>query len=474
MKTILSAEQTKFLKQKHDKELALASKQMQPYMQKLEKSSLAKFRSLTEEDSVNLMKQFKAMDTSLEMASGAVGDLGRLPIIKYEFLTYNFGENLNNIAASTQSVEEPEGDILYKEIIASDSIGDITAGDILSSGAEAPTSYFENYGVNGDAVKTTLTTSSSTTITFTLSTEIVKNAVSVVTDIVGNGGTYLSGRDDGYGNILGYGLQGTVNYSTGKVDIELASAVTKSQVVTLNYTRDIETSGDIPRMFLGLNRKHVICNTIALASEFGVFQDFVIFKKVGKTSDEETIQELTNLINFQLFNHLTASVLQSVPDAGKFTWVRKPSNYVTYPQNVPEVTRKLGQMDGAIKQAAGRGIANVLIAGTNAIPDLESLEGFESIEVGNYGATVRGKYRGRIVISQPKMDKDTMVGFYRNQNSDFDGACYSATYMPLYLSDVLIGSGGNTAKRNRVAYTWATTGCAIPAMTTQLTITETP
>jgi len=384
MKTILSAEQTKVLKQKHDHDLALASKELRPYMQKLEKSSLARFRTITDEDAVNLHKQFKQLDTALEMASGSFGDMGRLPIIKYEFLTYNFGENLNNIVASSQSVDEPEGDILYKEIIASDSIGDVTAGDILSSGASAPTEYFENYGVNGFSISSTITSTLATTITFTLSTAIVKNAVSIITDISGTSGQYLNGRDDGYGHILGYGLQGTVVYSTGVVTVVLASAPTEGDVITLNYTKDIETSGEIPRMFLGLNRKHVVCETIALASEFGVFQDFVIFKKVGKTSDEETIQELTNLINFQLFNYLTTSVIASVPSDGLFTWIRKPSNYVTYSQNVPEVTRKLAQMDGAIKQAAGRGIANVLIAGTNAVPDLESLEGFESIEVGNY------------------------------------------------------------------------------------------
>jgi len=470
-KTILSAEQAKFLKQKHDNELILASREMRPYMKKLENSSLAKFRAITDEDAVTLMNQFKAMDTAIEMASGSYGDMGRLPIIKYEFLTYNYGENINNIVASAQTVDEPEGDILYKEIIASDTAGDVTAGAKLASGAVAP-QYFKNYGNNGFGITTDTTATASYNIS--LGGAVVKNSVSVITDIPNASGQMLYGRDDGYGNIIGLGLQGTVNYATGAVALTFASATPAGKAITVNFTSDVETTGDIPRAFLGLNRKHVVCNTIALAEEFGMFQDFVIFKKIGKTSDEEMIQELTNLINFQLFNKLTADLVASVPEASKFTWVRHKSDYVTYAQAVPEVSRKLGQMDGAIKKAAGRGMANVILAGTNACPDLEALEGFESIEVGNYGASIKGKYRNRIVICQPMLDDNKIIGAYRNQQSKFDGACYSAVYMPLYLSDILVGSGGNNAKRERVAYTWAQTGVAVPEMTAQLDILETP
>jgi len=469
-KTILNAEQAQFLKKKHDSELILASREMRPYMKKLENSSLAKFRSITDEDAVTLMKQFKAMDMAIEMASGSVGDLGRLPIIKYEFLTYNYGENLNNIIASNQSVDEPEGDILYKEIIASNSAGDVNAGDVLASGAKAP-KYFTSFGDNGFGVEVETTTA--TTYTVNLGSMAVKNSIRISSDIPLTSGTAY-GQDDGYGSIMGVGLEGTVDYANGTVTLVLGSAPEAGKKIMVKFTADVESSGDIPKMFLGLNRKHVICDTIALASEFGVFQDFVIFKKIGKTSDEETIQELTNLINFQLFNRLTADIVKNVPESSKFSWVRHQSDYVTYAQAVPEVSRKLAQMDGAIVKQAGRGMANIILAGTNACPDLEALEGFESIEVGNYGATVKGKYRNRIVICQPMLDDNKIVGVYKNQKSDYDGACYSATYMPLYLSDMLVGSGGNNAKRERVAYTWATTGVAVPEMTASLDILETP
>jgi len=491
MRTVLSAEQLKYVQKQKDMELASAHRQVKPYLKALENSSLAKFRKLTDADVINLAHRFNTMDAFLEMctSAGNLGDLGRLPIFKYEYLTYEYGENINNIVSSCQSVDEPSGDILYKQIIAIKDSGSVNAGQVLASAKQAPDNWqVADFGINGK--KATINTEAGTaTYTLALSQAVVPNMVSIKSDILVNN-VPVSGQDDGYGNLAGYGIKaGTVNYETGAISITLSNAPEAGKKIYVLYTYNVEETGDIASFTGGLARLPITCDTIAIAGEFGIFQDFAIFKKVGKSADEDTIQDLTNMVNYQLFNRLmlggsstvmvdnvpVSGVANAVPASHQMTWYRKPNttsnNY--YALQAPEITRKLAQMDGFIQQDMGRGSANVLVAGTNACADLEFLEGFEPIEVGSYGAKIKGKYRNRIVISNPAQDPNTIYGWYKG-TQDFDCSTYCATYMPITMSDVLVGQGGNLARRARVIATWASAGVTVPAGLASLHIEDAP
>ena len=492
MRSILNAEQLKYMQQHKDMQLASAHKKVAPFLKALENSSLAKFRRLTDRDVMNLAHRFATMDAFIQMctSAGNVGDLGRLPIFKYEYLTYEYGENINNIVSSVQPVDEPSGDILYKQIIAIKASGDVQEGQVLASAKKAPDNWkVKNFGINGNAVSIT-TKASTTEYTTSIGSAVVPNMVSVQSNILING-IPVTGRDDGYGNISGFGIsKGTINYETGAIEITLATAPGADKAIYVYYTLNVEDTGDIASFTTGLARLPITCDTIALAGEFGIFQDFAIFKKIGKGADEDTIQDLTNMVNYQLFNRLmlggtsttvmvdgspASGVVNCVPKTHQMTWYREPftgaSNY--YSLQAPEITRKLSQMDGFIQQSAGRGSANVLVAGTNACADLEFLEGFEPVEVGSYGAKIKGKYRNRIVISNPAQDPNTIYGWYKG-TQDFDCATYCATYMPITMSDVLVGQGGNLARRARVIASWANAGVTVPEFLASLTIQDKP
>ena len=490
MKTVLSAEQLKYVQRQKDMELSVAHRKVKPYLKALENSSLAKFRSLTDKDVLNLAHRFSTMDQFIEMctSAGNVGDLGRLPIFKYEYITYEYGENINNIVSSVQSVDEPSGDILYKKLISLGDYGDVVAGQTLASAKKAPDSWqVKNFGING-LQASTLTTATKD-YTFALGQAIVPNMVSIKSDIIIDGAP-VSAIDDGYGHLMGYGIaSGTVNYETGAVALTLSTVPEAGKTLNLFFTANVENTGDIASFTGGLDRLPISCDTIALAGEYGIFQDFAIFKKIGKSADEDTIQDLTNMVNFQLFNRLMlggnstvmvngapkSGVVNCVPDSHQMVWYRKPNatsnNY--YALQAPEIVRKLSQMDGFIQQDMGRGSANILVAGTNACADLEFLEGFEPIEVGSYGAKIKGKFRNRIVISNPAQDANTIYGWYKG-TQDFDCSTYSATYMPITLSDVLVGKGGNLARRARVIATWANAGVTVPEGLASLHIEDEP
>lgn len=491
MRTVLSAEQLKYVQRQKDMELASAHRKVKPYLKALESSSLAKFRNLTDQDVINLAHKFNTMDAFIEMctSAGNVGDLGRLPIFKYEYITYDYGENINNIVSSVQTVDEPSGDILYKQILAIKAAGDVKAGQVLASAKKAPDDWrVKEFGING--MKAVIKTEAGVVdYSFSAGTSVVPNMVSIKSDILVDG-TPVNGQDDGYGHISGYGIkEGTVNVETGNFTITLSAEPEADKSIYIFYTKNVEDSGEIASFTGGLARLPITCDTIALAGEYGIFQDFAIFKKIGKSADEDTIQDLTNMTNFQLFNRLMfggsstvmvdgvpqSGVVNCVPASHQMTWYRQPNttsnNY--YSLQAPEITRKLSQMDGFIKQDMGRGSANILVAGTNACADLEFLEGFESIEVGSYGAVVKGKYRNRVVICNPAQDANTIYGFYKG-SQDFDAATYNATYMPITMSDVLVGQGGNLARRARVLASWASAGVSVPEGLASLHIEDSP
>ena len=489
-RTVMSAEQLKYVQKQKDMELASAHRKVKPYLKALENSSLAKFRSLTDQDVINLAHRFATMDNFIEMctANASLNELGRLPIIKYEYLTYDYGESMTNIVTSTQTVDEPSGDVLYKQIVAIDTAGDVQAGQSLLNAKKAPDSWqVKNFGING-LVASTTTVAGTTQYTFEPDFALLKNAVAVQTDIELNG-VPVSGRDDGYGHIAGYGLgASTVDYEEGTIVIKLANSPEAGKTINVFFSHNVEEDGKIPAFTMGLNRLPISCDTIALAGEFGIFQDFAIFKKIGKGCDADIIQDLTNMVNMQMFNRLMlggtsmvkvgnalkSGVINCVPESHALTWYRAPhtaNNY--YSLQAPEITRKISQLDGLIQQDMGRGSANVLVAGTNVIADLEFLPDFEPIEVGSYGAKIKGKYRNRIVISNPAQDKDTIFGWYKG-TQDFDCATYSATYMPITMSDMLVGRGGNLAKRARVIATWANAGVTVPEGLVSLNVADAP
>ena len=490
MRTVLSAEQLKYVQRQKDMELASAHRRVKPYLKALENSSLAKFRSLTDKDVLNLAHRFATMDSFIEMctSAGNVGDLGRLPIFKYEYVTYEYGENMCNIVSSSQPVDEPSGDVLYKQLIAINASGSVAKNQVLASAKKAPDSWtVSDFGVNGK--KATITTTATAQYTLALGQAVVPNMVSIKSNILVNN-VPISGQDDGYGNIAGYGIKGgTINYETGALTLELSATPEAGKSIYVFFTYNVEDTGEIASFTGGLGRLPITCDTIMLAGEFGIFQDFAIFKKIGKSADEDTIQDLTNMVNYQLFNRLMlggsstimvdgvpqSGVVNCVPETHQMTWYRQPNatsnNY--YSLQAPEITRKLAQMDGFIQQDLGRGSANVLVAGTNACADLEFLEGFESIEVGSYGAKIKGKYRNRIVVSNPGQDPNTIYGFYKG-TQDFDAATYCATYMPITMSDVLVGQGGNLARRARVIATWAQAGVTLAEGLASLHIEDAP
>jgi len=442
------------------------------WFSQLQESKLAKYRPIDENDFIALGDKFQKMDELIQIAEsqGTVDALGRLPIIKYDFLTYQHGTNPLSLVASNQSVEEPAGSILFKSVYASNSRGDVQEDEQLFSANQSP-KYYKQFAVN-DGVAVIDTVANQKEYEFDFGEAILKNSVSVRTDIQ-VGATVLNGRDDGYGYIQGFGLQGTVNTETGKGVITLIEAPEAGKKITIQVSKDVEKTGNAAKIGIGLRRKEVKCEEITLIGEFGLFQDYAIYKKVGVKADDDLIVDLSNAINFELFNRFNDAIIAAVPKSHKFGWARHKSEYTTYGQNVPEIYRKLSQLDAVMHQDAGRGKANVIIAGTNATADLTCLEGFESIETDGYGAVLKGKVQGRTVITNPGIDKDMIYGIYKGAQG-FDGAGYLAVFMPFYLSDLLPGSGGNNIKRERVAATWAATGIAVPEFTASLAITEEP
>ena len=275
MRTVLSAEQLKYVARQKDMALANAHKVVDPFLNALEKSSLAKFRRIGEQDVLNLAHRFATMDDFIQMctSAGNVGDLGRLPIFKYEYLTYEYGENINNIVSSVQPVDEPSGDILYKQIIAIKASGDVTEGQVLASAKQAPDSWgVKNFGINGNALSIA-TTASTTEYSASVGSAVVPNMISVQSNILING-IPVSGRDDGYGNISGYGIsEGTINYKTGAIEITLSADPGADKALYVYYTLNVEDTGDIASFTGGFARLPITCDTIALCGEFGIFQE---------------------------------------------------------------------------------------------------------------------------------------------------------------------------------------------------------
>jgi hypothetical protein len=230
-------------------------------------SLISKVRSVDIHDVYTLGKQlesFEAYKTVCE-EDGSIAQLGKIPNIALDVITLTYGVSPVSAIASVQPIDEENGIVYFKNVYSQTKKGNINQGDLLIS----PTTLASPIaGLSTDRITLEVdkTVSGTTDYKFNLPDEKVLPYSVKVT--VGE----LEATDNGKGILVGYDIQGTVDYYTGIVTVSLRNKPTSEMAIYADYSINFEESKTLPQIQLKLDNKYVKARVFALKSTLGLEQ----------------------------------------------------------------------------------------------------------------------------------------------------------------------------------------------------------
>lgn len=218
----------------------------------------------------------------------------------------------------------------YKNIIAQQTSGGYTAGDVISSPLAKDVPGDGTLGAARKLINGGAQVPSQTNYTLSTGVEPIR-PFSVEINVPGIG----YGKDDGQGNILGFGFSGTVDYSTGDIDLDVGGSAgagsTVSDPIQIMVDLDVDAADNLESIQAGLVTKDIRAQIWALASDVGAFANFAFAQRFGRSAIDEVAADLTNEITRILNTNAVAALVSNLPTpALGFTEWKTSENNVSY------------------------------------------------------------------------------------------------------------------------------------------------
>ena len=403
----------------------------------LEKSPLRQVRSIEANDIVVLGEQYQKFDLMHQSLneSGNANLLGTLPTLAYDTITGVYGSSVMPIVSSVQNIEEEQGLVYFKEVVALDSAGNVTAGDILSAANQPPKAQ-QGYA-SGKVTAEVIGTGNNTDVTFagTLAQGTARKQ-SVKVSVVGESAFYA--EDNGEGVFVGRNLvSGTINYDTGAISITWAGAPVSGDIV-VDYHENFEVRTDLRQIDMRWTSQLVKAHPYALKGTVGMIQQYISEKRFGRNSAEDMARDLVAEINKEVGNDairkLVASAVGNVTfDAAAPSGVSDYAHRQMFKDAIADASR-------TIATNSGRGMTNVMVAGAKIASRLESLPGFTKLYSGNaVGPHVYGTLDGMTIVrvmDTTVLAEDKIIALWKGP-TPWEAPVVYAPFMPLMTTDLL-------------------------------------
>lgn len=422
------------------------------------------------------LTQFENYKTFLN-ENGTNTDLGQLPNLAFDIITASYGSSIVPLLASIQPIEEEQGTIYYKQTKTVNARGqvwsagtgtNIAGGEILRNPLATPAGYAVGYA--GEMVTVSATIVATTTTTSgTLTQTTVRPRSVAITLTYTTAGTVLRATDDGDGNIIGVGIYGTVNYTSGAYTVNYTTAIpVGGATLSIDYGTDFEDSGVIPKITTVTASTTLKAEVFVLGQEIGLFKAYSMKKRFNLAAEEELVQDLSSEITAEIGNTLIRRLY--LASQGNTTWSRTPGSGVSYAEHKLEFMDIISNAENVILNNAGRGVLNVIIAGTTVCAVLANLPTFQKSNITSNGPHVYGIYGGNVtVIRAPMLPAGEALCVYKGTGM-FDAPIVYAPYMPLFVTNTM-PVPNNVLKTQGVAAVWAGMKVTNSAFITKITVT---
>jgi len=462
------------LGQQIEKEAEHYMKRYKSQIELLESQSLvAKVRSITAHDAYSLGKMLESFEIYRDLCEedGTLSQLGKIPDVAFDVITVAYGTSPISAVAAVQPVPEEKGTVYYKKLIAQTARAGVNIGDEFFNATNATDGVPPGYAserITGEVIEAATTDAvldyGSTLVALPLRPYTVE--VTATTS-----GAPVTASDNGNGLLVGYDLQGTIDYVSGAIVVQYKENPGAGQTITCDYSQDLEAAADIPKVIMKLDTKQVNCRVYALKDTIGLEQSYALRRRFGMIAEDEIATDLISSINSELMNTLVG--LASANAVGNYNWSRAPLTGTSFYEHKQSFKDALAEAESNMLGNAGRGTINCMLAGRNACAIISTLPGWVKISDGTtIGPHIYGTLDGVVVVRIPSnavLNANEVICIYKGL-SPFEAALVYCPYMPLVVTTAL-PTGANPLVNQKAAATWAAIETLVPQFMTKITIT---
>lgn len=461
------------LESKIEKEAERLYDKWRKQMDILEKSVLCKHRGgLQAHDVFALGKQLEAYQAYQEMCEedGNVNQLGQIPKVAFDVITAVYGLSVLPIIASVQPIDEERGNVYFKNIRSTNTKGSQTAGAVLvdpRSQIVTPSGYASDF-ISGEILVNTgnapTTSASGTLNAIPVRSETVK--VTVQDDAA----TYCV--DDGKGVLIGVGMSGTINYTTGAIVLTFAVAPAANKDIRAEYQQNYERSTDLPQIESYFDSKGIMAKIYALKGTIGMLQAYGMKKRFGLVAEDEIAKDLVQEINREIGGDLIRMMRAQAGSTSVSFSKAPPSANISYFEHKQTYKDSLAQAESTLVGAAGRGTISLMVVGKDHAAVLSTLPGWKKLYDGSsLGAHLYGELDGVPVVRVLEtgiLGAGEGLGIWKG-SSPFESAAVYAPFMPLAVTSTL-PQAPNPLQSMKAAAVWAGVDVLVPQYVTKFDV----
>ena len=262
--------------------------------------------------------------------------------------------------------------------------------------------------------------------------------------------------DDGNGNLTGDGT-GTVDYTSGAVDVTFATAPATGMSVSVNYEYDMEGNSNIPEIDLILTSSPVIARPRKMKARWSLESAFNLRTLHGLEAEVELTSAVGAEIRFEVDREIILDLTNAVPafnlapawskrkvfnDTDGYTAATGSSDTVGYTEHLLSFVNQLVVAGNKIFGSTGRATGQWVVMGLEVANIVETLPGFVPVPGLPNGLT-KGVYMAGTLNGRWSMFKDPfypgnqwLMGY---KGGTFLEAGYVyAPYIPLYTTPMIV------------------------------------
>lgn len=452
-------------------------KKYKKQMKALEGGLVNKAMTLSEHHMAQLGMQLDQWGqyTKMMESNGSLNSLGELPTVALDVITATMSESILPVVASTQTIKSQNSLIWFKDIIALDSKGNITAGDKLvepDKGVKTPKGY-ASAGVTGEIADAGDGVAKVFTMTVNGGESIRRQNVKIYLD----SNNLIFCKDfDGKGKAYGEGCSAVIDYATGVIEVTFADAPANLDNILVDYVQNLEEMSDVRRLSSQLRSDNIVAIPYALKGVSGMFQMFELKQTFGDSALQDMTDDLVRGINSEIGGDIISKYKANAVGTTLFqeynplvhTGVAEADHMASY------VYRR-SEAESVIMSNTGRGVIKVVVAGHLHCAKLRGMEGFNLLnDGGSIGSHIFGTHKGTTYIRVPDeslLDKRAGLGIFTGAKP-LESAGVYAPYMPLTIGQSPLGP--NPLTDQKVAASMAGTKVVVPAYVTNFNIAVTP
>ena len=439
-------------------------KKYRPFMEALENESpLAKIKGGVDEMDLwslgSLLEQFDNYNNFMgESGSGSVGELGMIPQVALDVITAAYGTSVAPLIASVQPLSSERDIIYYRKVVTRTPRPGVPVGTVLSG----PTVPYAGVVYAGDQVTEELFT--------TVPASGTNPATTVYSGVVAGGlpmrpssfrievpGLGLRAVDDGAGNLLGVGIQGSIDYNSGAYTVRFLDDPTSAVPVTATYGTSFE-EGEIPRVTTELASEQIFAREFVLGSFMGMFKAYALRKRFGKVAEDETTQILADEMGAETATAIINDIYAQTPTTDELTWSETIPMGISEEQHYRSLKIRIARAEGVIADRISRGTINVICAGNSMAAALSAIPSFRKQQYSGVGPVLFGDLDGIKVIRCPSLPSREMICFYKG-SAAFDVTAVWGVYMPFVLKQV---ASIHPLRTDHVAAMWGGIKTVVP------------